>query len=102
MLFECFYKSPTPTSKSGVNNDNFNRLLQQICRKSYSHIRIVGDFNFKEINWQSWATCFGEDSKETKFIESTRDCYLFQHIDKPTRIRGNDDPSFIDLLITNK
>ena len=28
VLFGCFYRSPTPTSKSGVNNDNLNPLLQ--------------------------------------------------------------------------
>ena len=56
----------------------------------------------KKINWKSWSTPHGLDSKEVKFIETIRDCFLFQYIDKPTRIRGNDEPSLIDLLLTNE
>ena len=102
LLFGCFYRSPTPTSDSIENNENLNRLLKTICTKSYSHICLVGDLNYKDINWKSWTTSHGDESKEVKFIEAIRDCYLFQHIDKPTRVRGNDDPSLIDLLLTNE
>ena len=102
LLFGCFYRSPTPTSDSIENNENLNRLLKTICTKSYSHICLVGDLNYKDINWKSWTTSHGDESKEVKFIEAIRDCYLFQHIDKPTRVRGNDDPSLIDFLLTNE
>ena len=43
-----------------------------------------------------------DESKKAKFIETIKDCFLFQHIDKPTRVRGNDEPSLIDLLLTNE
>ena len=102
LLFGCIYRSPTPTADFIANNKNLNRLLQTICAKTYSHVCLVGDFNYKDINWKSWTTSHGDDSKEFKFIESLRDCFLFQHIDKPTRVRGNDDPSLIDLLLTNE
>ena len=102
LLFGCFYRSPTPTSDSIENNENLNRLLKTICTKSYSHVCLVGDFNYKDINWKSWTTSHGDESKEVKFVEAIRDCYLFQHIDKPTRVRGNDDPSLIDLILTNE
>ena len=102
LLFGCIYRSPTPSLESNSNNENQNRLLRMIYQKSYSHLCLVGDFNYKKINWKSWSTPHGEDSKEVKFIETIRDCFLFQHIDKPTRIRGNDEPSLIDLLLTNE
>ena len=102
LLFGCIYRSPTPTQDSAVNNDNLNRLLKIICNKSYSHVCLVGDFNFKDINWKSLTTFHGEESKEAKFLETIKDSFLFQHIEKPTRIRGNDDPSLIDLLLTNE
>ena len=41
-----------------------------------------------------------EKSKEMKFIESIQDCFLHQHVSKPTRCRGADKPSTIDLIFT--
>ena len=102
LLLGCLYRSPTPTPDSIANNENLNQLLKTICLKSYSHVCLVGDFNYKDINWKTWTTCHDDLSKEVKFIEAIRDCFLFQHIDKPTRIRGNDDPSLIDLILTNE
>ena len=102
LLFGCFYRSPTPTSTSAKNNDDLNRLLRCISEKKYSHKCFVDDFNFKDINWMSWTTRHNEDSKENKFIETIRDCYLHQHIQEPTRSRGNDQPSSLDLLFTDE
>ena len=76
--------------------------MKTLCAKSYSHICLVGDFNYRDINWKTWTTPHGGDSKESKFIEAVRDCFLFQHVEEPTRARGNDDPSLIDLILTNE
>ena len=43
-----------------------------------------------------------EESKEEKFLEAIRDSFLLQHVDKPTRCRGSDDPSLIDLIFTSE
>ena len=43
-----------------------------------------------------------EESKETKFIETIQDCFLYQHVTLPTRCRGTDRPSTIDLVLTNE
>ena len=37
-----------------------------------------------------------------KFIEVVRDCYLYQHLEKATRKRGNNEPSLLDLLLTDE
>ncbi len=68
----------------------------------YSHICLVGDFNFKNIKWDNLSTLKSENSKEVKFIETVRDCFLHQHITEPTRNRGMDEPSIIDLVFTNE
>ena len=102
LLFGCIYRSPTQTNDSVENNDHLNKLLQELCAKSNSHICLVGDFNYRDINWNSWTTPHAEDSKESKFIEAVRDSFLFQHVQEPTRARGNDDPSLIDLILTNE
>ena len=102
LLFGCFYRSPTTTSTSNENNENLNKLLQCISKKRYTHKCFVGDFNFKDSNWISWTTNHDEHSKENKFIETIRSCYLHQHLVQPTRRRGNDTPSLLDLLFTDE
>ena len=62
----------------------------------------IGDFNYKKINWATWTPTCGESSPEMKFIEGVRDCYLHQHVEKPTRRRGSDEPSLLDLVLTNE
>ena len=102
LMFGCIYRSPTQTDISDSNNENLNQLLIDLSTKSYSHICLVGDFNFRDINWNTWTTPHADTSKESKFIEAARDCFLFQHVQEPTRARGNDDPSLIDLILTNE
>ena len=102
LLFGCMYRSPTPSFNSDQNNENLNKLLKIISKKNYTHRCIVGDFNYRDINWKTWSTQHGPESKEAKFIECIRDCYLHQHIIEATRIRGNDDPSTLDLVLTDE
>ena len=102
MLFACCYRSPTQTAGSNDNNEKLNQLLHVIAKKKYSHRCIVGDFNYKDINWTSWTTGHGEESKEQKFIDTIRDCFFFQHVQKFTRRRGNDQPSTLDLVFTDE
>ena len=102
LLFGSFYRRPTPTITSDVNNENLNKLLTLISSKDYSHQCLVGDFNFKDINWVSWTTSRKDESKEFKFIETVRDCYLHQHNEEVSRRRGNDEPSNIDFIFTDE
>ena len=85
LLFACCYRSPTPSEFSYANNECLNRLLKCLSRKGYSHVCIVGDFNYKSINWETWTTSYGENSAENRFIEGIRDCYFHQHVGNPTR-----------------
>ncbi len=102
LLFGCCYRSPTPTESSTDNNENLNRLLKYVSSKKYTHVCIVGDFNHKSINWKTWTSKHGEDSNEARFIEGIRDCFFHQHVEKPTRRRGTDEPSTLDLILTNE
>ena len=45
------------------------------------------------------------EQKKDKFLETVKDTYLYQHVDKPTRGRGSDIPSLImliDLIFTRE
>ena len=102
MLFGCIYRSPTPSATSEENNKVLNQLLNHISIQKYSHICLVGDFNYKKINWKNMTTTESENSIEQKFIDCIQDSYLYQHVNKPTRIRGTDEPSLLDLVLTNE
>ena len=102
LLFGCIYRSPTQTESSDENNEQLIKVIENISAKNYSHVCLVGDFNYRDINWKTWTTPHGESSKESRFIEALRDCFLFQHADEATRSRGNDEPSLIDLILTNE
>ena len=102
LLFACCYRSPTKSPSSETNNTNLNLLLKKIYTSKYSHRCIVGDFNYRGINWSSWTTTEGSESTEASFLDTVKDCFYHQHIDKPTRKRGNDTPSQLDLIFTDE
>ena len=74
--------------------------------KKFDQCIIVGDFNYKDINWNSLSTpSKNMEQKKDKFLETVKDTYLYQHVDKPTRGRGSDIPSLImliDLIFTRE
>ena len=36
------------------------------------------------------------------FVQNLRNCYLYQHITKPTRTRQGQEPSILDLVLSNE
>ena len=95
------YRSPI---SSGENGGTLNSVMGKICslaRGTFSHICVVGDFNFPRIRWSAThANPVG--SKEAKFIDIIEECYLYLHTNGPTRCWGDDMPSQLDLIFTNK
>ncbi len=62
----------------------------------------MGDFNLKEIDWIRQSTNTNELHQATVFLEVIRDLFLYQHVKKPTRFRGDDIPTTLDLVFTNE
>ena len=58
--------------------------------------------NFRDIDWKYVSTNHDENSKEHHFIEAVKDSYLDQHVDRPTRVTKQNEPSLLDLLLTDK
>ena len=102
LLFGCCYRSPTVSDSSAENNAALNKLFRYISLKKYTHVCLTGDFNYKSINWTNWESNCGGESAENQFIEPCRDCFLYQHVERPTRRRGDDEPSKLDLIFTNE
>jgi endonuclease/exonuclease/phosphatase family metal-dependent hydrolase len=99
LLVGCVYRSPTSAS---TNDESINDLIKSVTKPSEaSHVLIMGDFNYPNINWETWTTVT-HHSSEYKFVETIKDGFLFQHVSKPTRFRGGQRPSILDLVLTNE
>ena len=99
ILVGCVYRSSSGTDN---NNENLIKLLEEINQANYSHVLIMGDFNFEKNDWNTWSTPSNESCIDFKFIERVRDNYYYQHVTKPTRARIDHEPHILDLLLTNE
>ncbi len=99
-LIGCVYRSPNNDSTAdNLFVEDFSKLDR--VPNQVDHI-IFGDFNFPEINWTD-ETCDKDPSHiSARFLESTREGLLIQHIKEPTRWRDGQKSNTLDLLFTNK
>ena len=67
-----------------------------------SHLLVTGDFNYPDIDWCKWTTRKAESRRSQQLIDVLRNNFLSQHIDNPTRYRPGQQPSVLDLVITNE
>ena len=95
LLFGCVYKSP---SSSEANMKELINVIDKACKLKFTHLIIVGDFNFPDIDWSSWNT---NDDMSYSFLECVRDNYLYQVIDQNTRHRDGQKSSLLDLVLVN-
>ena len=67
------------------NNDKLMKNLRYISNLKYSHRLIMGDFNFKDVDWEGCAAkTNNREDMNFQFVECFRDCYFYQHINEPT------------------
>nr|XP_054763699.1 titin homolog [Lytechinus pictus] len=98
LILGGIYRSPT-SNRDSSSTDKVTELLYKVADSNPSHLIIVGDFNYPNINWENWTS---HHSHEQKFIDCLSDCFLHQHIDEYTRYRTGQQPHILDLLITNE
>ena len=77
------------------NADDFevNELMDVIKKASNNMALIIGDFNFPGINWVTLEA----DVTDRKFLDLTQDCFLIQHVFKPTRY-----DNILDLVLSSE
>ena len=63
---------------------------------NFSHLIILGDFNFPDIDWTTWSS---KEDKSAELLECFRDNYLYQVIDSETRHRQGQVSSLLDLIL---
>jgi hypothetical protein len=100
-LISCLYRSPSATTTTCKEELN-EIILTNKVNKKYDYLLYVGDFNFKEIDWENNNTNVGPEHLASKFLESVRDTYVYQHVKQETRYRGDNQPSLLDLILTNE
>ena len=94
LLFTSVNRSPSLTAEE---SERLNVLFRVINQKNYSHVLILGDFNYPCIDWMNCATNRRPGDNQYEFIETARDCFLYQHILEPTGGRGTNEPSCLDV-----
>ena len=77
------------------------RAKDHLSNMNFKHIFYSGDYNLPDICWNEDKS-YPEKSLERKFLKCIDDNYLTQHVDTPTRGRGTNKPSLLDLVITNQ
>ena len=98
LLVYCIYRSP---NSSQENNDEINKFYCDIKKFSNHEVIIVGDFNFPEIDWVNNIYPVNIENKATSFYLSTQSALLTQKVTEFTHQRPGQNPTLIDLVLTN-
>ena len=84
------------------STDNLCKLLHELESKNASHMIIAGDFNMKEIDWNNNISHESPNHFCQLFLSCTQECFLHQHVSKPTRFRHGETPSTLDLIFSTE
>ena len=96
-LVGLIYRSPS--NNNVEQHEKLRSLIAEASNLQYTHQLIMGDFNYPQINWEIMSA-ENDKSEEQKFVECVEDNFLFQAVNKPTRWRGTDNPTILDLILT--
>ena len=80
--------------------DILSDLLQKGEAKS-QEIVLMGDFNC-DINWETLEAKHHPHDWNENLLNLITDHCLHQHVNQPTRVRGTDRPSMLDLIFTRQ
>ena len=77
ILIGSLYRSPSGTDN---NLEQLCKIFKESTKLQFSQLILFGDLNFPNIDWTTCSTKSNEDSIDFKFIETVRDCFLYQHV----------------------
>lgn len=101
VLIGAIYKSD---SGSPDINSLLLDLISEACNKGDTHLSIMGDVNFRDIEWKLWSCLIDSCTNywyDYRFPERLQEIFLHQYVTKPTRWRKSDTPHVLDLIIAN-
>ena len=86
-----------------MNNKGAIELINKVSQLAVdkgNRLLVLGDFNYGKIDWEEFVPHGDSDSWEAKFLDCIQGNFLYQHVREPTRVRGTDKPSRLDLVFT--
>ncbi|XP_077295660.1 uncharacterized protein LOC143917906 [Arctopsyche grandis] len=95
-ILACIYRPPTSTFEEDIKL--FNVIANEGCKSCPT--LIFGDFNFPTINWK-FLSPVGLSGSAAEFLDCIANSGLNQLVDFPTRFRGCNRPSTLDLVFSN-
>ena len=87
-----------PDCETDDDQKLFDLLRQVEYKTTNKQLLVMGDFNFREINWKIGEA--KENSEHSRFLHSINDLYWIQNVLEMTRFRINQSPSLLDLVFT--
>ena len=99
VLVGVCYRSP---NSSAENNRGLHQLLEKAMAMQADSVLVMGDFNYRQIDWRAGTVDGPDDSDPVNFYHATNDLFLYQHVSAPTRFREGCSPSTIDLIFTKE
>ena len=96
------YRSPNTNLDDNVLLFDMIEKAANNHKSSRKKLIIIGDFNFPGINWDLETTKHRDDMHlESRFLACIQENLLFQMVNQPTHSRCEQNPTLIDLIITN-
>ena len=86
LMVGLVYRSP---SSNDSDNKMLFKTLSDVLKRRYSHLLLMGDYNYPTIGWDTMTSYAGDEDSSHEFLEICKDCFLYQHVDKPTHFRGD-------------
>ncbi len=99
LLAGVVYRSP---SSDLATKKNLNDLILAFGEHDATHKLLMGDFNYKEVNWNDNVCLTSLEHPSYKFFQTVQDAYLIQHQMEPTHFRHGTEDSLLDLIFTNE
>lgn len=101
------YNPPRTLQKLDQLFDKYNKgtiwMVQEAARiavQSGSNVLILGNFNYKETDWDTLDPHGGKYTWRVMFLECAQN-YLYWHVSKITKARVADVPSKLDFVFTH-
>ena len=91
----------SPSSSTDDSIKLFKHIKSCTSTDKFSHVLVSGDFNLKEISWETWNTQ-STDKLGQELLEAVGDAGLHQKVNFNTRHRNNQTPSLLDLVLVNE
>ena len=82
LLCGCIYRSPSGDNRI-ISAKEVGKMLIEASNQKMFHILIAGDFNLKRIDWEN-EHAEGEQEYLNESLNNFHDCFLYQHVKKPT------------------